>query len=86
MTETNAKQAAAESSQSSFEESLAELETLVDRLEKDDLTLEESLAVFSRGVTLTRNCQRALDSAEQRVRILTEQTADAPLEPFVTDD
>jgi len=66
----------------SFEESLNELEDLVERLEKEDLTLEQSLAAFARGVTLTRSCQQALDAAEQRVRILTEQSVDAPLEPF----
>ncbi|MBK1701139.1 exodeoxyribonuclease VII small subunit [Thiococcus pfennigii] len=86
MTDTNAKHAAAEPPQPSFEESLTELETLVDRLEKDDLTLEQSLSLFARGVTLTRSCQQALDSAEQRIRILTEQSVDAPLEPFATDD
>lgn len=67
-----------------FETSLAELEALVDRLEQGDLTLEESLAAFERGVGLTRACQRALDQAEQRVRILTDcdpTDADPKAEP-----
>jgi exodeoxyribonuclease VII small subunit len=69
-----------------FERAIAELESLVDRLEGDELTLEESLAVFERGIGLTRACQQALDTAEQRVRILTEQSDTAEPEPFRTDD
>jgi exodeoxyribonuclease VII small subunit len=65
-----------------FERALEELEGLVDRLEGEDLTLEESLAVFERGIGLTRTCQQALDAAEQRVRILTEQSDSAEPEPF----
>jgi exodeoxyribonuclease VII small subunit len=65
-----------------FERAMDELEALVDRLESEDLTLEESLAVFERGIGLTRACQQALDAAEQRVRILTEQSERAAPEPF----
>ena len=68
-----------------FEEALAELDLLVDTLEKGDLTLEESLAAFERGVGLTRDCQKALDAAEQRVRIVTGKSADAEPEPFDQD-
>ena len=66
----------------SFEASLAELESLVDTLEKGELTLEESLAAFERGIRLTRTCQQALDEAEQKVRILTGKSAEAELTPF----
>jgi exodeoxyribonuclease VII small subunit len=76
----------AEKSPPSFELALTELETLVDTLEKGELTLEESLAAFERGIALTRTCQRALDEAEQKVRILTERSADADLEPFEEHD
>ncbi|MGD2082838.1 MAG: exodeoxyribonuclease VII small subunit [Chromatiales bacterium] len=69
-----------------FEEALAELEALVDAMEKGDLSLEESLKSFERGVELTRICQRALADAEQKVRILTEKSAEAELEPFDSDD
>jgi len=65
-----------------FERAVEELEQLVDRLEHEDLTLEESLAVFERGIGLTRDCQKALEAAEQRVRILTEQSDAAEPEPF----
>ena len=66
----------------SFEQSLVELESIVDALERGDMTLEESLGAFERGVALTRACQKALDAAEQRVRILTESRVDAEPEPF----
>jgi exodeoxyribonuclease VII small subunit len=65
-----------------FEARLAELEALVDTLERGELTLEESLAAFERGVLLTRTCQKVLDVAEQRVRILTSGAEGAEPEPF----
>jgi exodeoxyribonuclease VII small subunit len=65
-----------------FEASLGELEAIVDRLEQGDLTLEESLSAFERGIRLTRSCQQALEQAEQRVRILTERSTTAEPEPF----
>jgi exodeoxyribonuclease VII small subunit len=55
-----------------FEKSLEELEKLVRDLEHGELTLEQSLATFERGVSLTRECQQALKSAEQRVEILVQ--------------
>ncbi|MBK1722056.1 exodeoxyribonuclease VII small subunit, partial [Thiocystis violacea] len=67
-----------------FEQALADLEGVVDALEKGEMTLEQSLAAFERGVGLTRVCQQALDSAEQRVRILTDARPDAEPEPFDT--
>ncbi len=53
-----------------FEQALADLETLVERLEQGDLPLEASLAEFQRGVELSRRCQVALGQAEQRVEQL----------------
>ena len=70
----------------SFEDALTELESLVETLEEGDLTLDKSLAVFERGIKLTRNCQKALDEAEQKVRILTGDSPDAELEPFESND
>ena len=69
-----------------FEQSLAELESIVDALEKGDMTLEASLAAFERGIGLTRACQQALDVAEQRVRILTDPRPEAEPEPFESKD
>ena len=53
-----------------FEQSMRELEALVERLEQGDLPLEEALKQFERGVALTRACQSALKTAEQKVEIL----------------
>ena len=53
-----------------LEKSLAELEKIVERLEGGDLSLDESLKQFERGVALTRQCQTALRAAEQKVEIL----------------
>ncbi|WP_419582639.1 exodeoxyribonuclease VII small subunit, partial [Thiolapillus sp.] len=61
----------------SFEEALSELESLVDRLEQGDISLEESLKSFERGIALTRNCQQALAKAEQKVSILSDKTLEA---------
>lgn len=69
-----------------FEASLSELETLVDSMESGDLPLDEALKSFERGVELTRQCQRQLKEAEQKVHILTEKSADAELEPFKTNE
>jgi exodeoxyribonuclease VII small subunit len=57
----------------SFEEALEELESLVTRMESGNLTLDDSLKAFERGVQLTRHCQTALKNAEQRVQILTDE-------------
>ncbi len=65
-----------------FEKSLAELEQLVETMEKGDLTLEESLKQFERGVALTRACQKALSEAEQKVRILTQNSESDELTTF----
>jgi exodeoxyribonuclease VII small subunit len=68
-----------------FEQALAALEALVGELEAGDQPLERSLAAFERGVALTRRCQAALRAAEQKVEILTRDSADAPLQPFEPD-
>jgi len=65
-----------------FEDSLTELEQLVNQLEQGDVSLEESLKSFERGVTLTRVCQKALQEAEQKVQILLEKNGNHSLEPF----
>ncbi len=69
----------------SFEVALAELESLVARMETGDLTLEASLQAFERGIQLTRTCQQKLQEAEQQVRILTQNHPDARPEVFCDD-
>jgi len=68
-----------------FEGALEELETLVEQMEQGEITLEESLQHFERGILLTRTCQEALKAAEQKVAILLENSTDADTQPFDTD-
>jgi exodeoxyribonuclease VII small subunit len=63
-----------------FEAALAELESIVARLEQGELPLEESLRQFERGVVLTRLCQKALSQAEQKIRVLAKGTDGEPRE------
>lgn len=65
-----------------FEQALAELEGLVERLEHGDLPLDEALKAFERGVALTRQCQASLQAAQQKVEILLKRGAKAEIEPF----
>ena len=74
----------AKKSTPSFEEALEELEQIVEDMESGDLTLEESLKAFEKGVALTRSAQEALTAAEQRVKVLLEKNGEdtlVPLEP-----
>jgi len=69
-----------------FETALAELEALVEKMEQGDLSLDESLKQFERGVQLTRACQQALKEAEQKVQILLDKDGQPSLETFDNDD
>lgn len=57
----------------SFEDSLRNLETIVDKLEKGDLSLEESLKLFEEGVGLSATCKKELEEAEGKVETLIKQ-------------
>lgn len=54
----------------SFEEQMVKLEETVRLLEKGDITLDESLALFEEGIKLAKSCQEQLDNAEKKVKIL----------------
>ncbi|SVC75521.1 uncharacterized protein METZ01_LOCUS328375, partial [marine metagenome] len=69
-----------------FEKTFTELEELVKKMEGGDLSLEESLKYFERGILLTKNCQQALNKAEQKVRILLEKNNKNNLESFGSDN
>lgn len=69
-----------------FEKSLAELEALVERLESGELSLDESLAQFKRGVELTRHCQAVLDKAQQSVEKLLDVDDESTAVPFDETD
>lgn len=72
MAKKSADQTTATLEEVPFETALSELESLVEKMEAGDLSLEDSLAAFERGVKLTRHCQSSLKAAELKVKLLTE--------------
>jgi len=68
-----------------FEQSLTDLQNLVERLENGELSLEDSLTAFEQGIRLTRDCQAALAQAEQKVQILMERDGELEEAPFDAD-
>ena len=68
-----------------FEDALKELEAVVESMEQGELSLEESLKAFERGVELTRSCQKSLDEAEQKVEILTRKEGALEPQPFPSE-
>lgn len=69
-----------------FEESLASLESLVSAMEEGELSLEESLQAFEKGIRLTRECQAALQKAEQKVQILIDENGNPEPIDFDAED
>ena len=65
--------AAKQQSEFNFEEALQELERLVSSMEEGELSLEDSMKAFEKGIKLTRECQTALQKAEQKVQILLNE-------------
>ena len=65
-----------------FEKSLAELEEIVAKMEQGDLSLEDSLDAFEKGVKLSNDCQKALKTAEQKVNKLATKGDGLVLENF----
>ena len=62
-----------DAAQLNFEAGLEELERLVKELEKGDLPLEESLALFEKGMHISAECKRQLEAAETRIEILIKR-------------
>lgn len=62
-----------------FEEQLAELEKLVDQLERGELTLEQSVDLFERGVHLSNACKAQLSNAESRIQVLLDPEQKGPV-------
>ena len=69
-----------------FESAIAELESIVKTLEEGDLALEKSLALFERGVQLSRFCHAQLEQAEKRIEILNERGQLVPAPPTLGTD
>ncbi|NLO81603.1 MAG: exodeoxyribonuclease VII small subunit [Clostridiales bacterium] len=75
-------------SELSFEESIKELEDIVSRLESDNLTLDEALRLFKRGINLSVHCNAMLDKAEGLIKILSQDQGkyeEIPFEPAEGD-
>ena len=68
--------AAKQQSEFNFEEALQELERLVSSMEEGELSLEDSMKAFEKGIKLTRECQAALQKAEQKVEILLNESGE----------
>ena len=69
-----------------FEAALAQLEGLVEQMETGELSLEDSLQAFENGIKLTRECQGALDSAEQKIHMLMQKEGEDVLVEFDAPD
>lgn len=70
-----------ESSIKDFEGAIGELEGIVKKLEEGDLTLEESLKLYERGVQLSRFCHARLEDAERRIELLSDRGEVKPAPP-----
>ena len=69
-----------------FEQSLKELEQIVTKMDNGELSLEDALKLFERGVVLSRECQHILKNAEQKVQLLIENDGALVEESFAADD
>lgn len=69
-----------------LEQSLTEIHTLIEKMEQGELTLDQSLNHFERGITLVKHCQKILTEAEQKVQILIENNKQDTLTDYDTDD
>lgn len=70
-----------------FEKALADLENIVQRLDENDLSLDEALSLFEEGIKLSRFCSQKLDSVENKVEILLrDDEGDLKKEPFENSD
>ena len=69
-----------------FEGALEQLEELVASMEDGELSLEDSLKAFEKGIKLTRECQTALKNAEQKVQVLLDESGEPEEFEFAGDD
>jgi len=70
----------------SFEESLSELENIVQNLEQGDVNLEEAMTLFERGLNLSQTSQTKLKDAEQKIQILMNKNGQQQLEDFASNE
>jgi len=82
MSKKTARTAPPPSPVADFEQSLEQLEHLVEQMERGEMSLEDSLAAYERGVGLYRHCQQALEQAELRVRLVSDPEHPENAAPF----
>ena len=74
-------------SEKSFENSISELEEIVLRLENGDVTLDESLSLFEKGIKLSKNCQKMLKEEKKKVSVLlTNDDGEIVKEDFINNE
>jgi exodeoxyribonuclease VII small subunit len=69
-----------------FESAMQELENIVTEMERGEISLEDSLKKFERGIQLARQSQTQLKAAEQKVQVLMQSNGEETLEPFDSDE
>lgn len=69
-------------SKATLEATFADISKLIDDMEHQELTLEQSLAHFEKGITLIKQAQKMLNEAEQKVQILMQQNGQTTLAPY----
>ena len=68
-----------------FEKAIKDLERIVEDLESGELSLEQSLKTFEKGIKLTRQCQGELEKAELKVKKLVEENGELKTKPLIND-
>ena len=69
-----------------FEDTLSQLDALITKIDDEAVSLDDSLAAFEQGIKLTREAQRVLEEAEQRIRLLLEKDGKPETEAFLDAD
>lgn len=69
-----------------LESSIAEINTLIEQMEQGELSLEQSLERFERGIGLIKQCQKILQEAEQKVHILMQNNEKEDLQPYENNE
>jgi exodeoxyribonuclease VII small subunit len=75
------------SSSFNFEDAILELEKIVEKLEKGDLGLKDSVEIFKRGIEISNSCNEALEEAEQKINIIIkEKNGEIRMKPFEIEE
>ena len=69
-----------------FEEQIGELEEIVSKLENGDVSLDESLSLFEQGIKLTKGCQKMLDTADKKVKVLMSDGGEMVEKDFINEN